>query len=176
MRRTSSRRRALVRVGVDGRGHDGVMIATGTAVTGGRHQRRAGSKSQRRGTGRHGDALREELDLHPVALEVAITEQTHDSALAQRREKHRSRVRVERLDTNADGLALLLEPGKELGWIEFLGDGGHGEPDRVEKGAAPLPRSNVGQRDNDAPSALLGGLQMLETLGDFEAISDRRSS
>ena len=97
------------------------------------------------GPGRQGGALAEELDLDPVADDVAVAQQADEPAGAEGAQQHAAGVGAERDDGEAHGLALGHEPVVELAGGSsgsatlVIGIALQGQP-----GAAPLPAARRG--------------------------------
>ena len=71
-------------LGGDRRHDHGGVVAPGPAVDGGGQERGPGAQGQRGRSRRHGGALTEELDLDPVADDVAVAQQPDEAPAAQR--------------------------------------------------------------------------------------------
>src|SRR4051794_1607092 len=95
---------------LDRRPYDTEMVTARAEVDRGRHERRTGAQRERRGSAGQRRAVADEVDLHPVAFDVAVGKETRDAVFAQRLQYRARDARSERHDGDADRRTLRLEP------------------------------------------------------------------
>ena len=149
MRATSSR---SLPCALDGerRAHE-AEVAGAVEVDGGRQERRAGAEGEGGRTAGQRGPLAEELDLHPVAGQVAVAEQAEDVVVLEGAHALGAGRRPERDDVDPDVAAQPDEPLGQLGRLDRLDDRGDlaalalGQPE-----GGPLPPAQVGQGQDHA--------------------------
>ena len=146
------------------RHHDRMVPALGPEVHRRRKQRRAGPQRQCRRPARQRGPLAEELDLDPVADQVAVTQQAHDLVVPQRLQHDPAGVGAELDDGHAECPPDPREPLEQLRRLDRLDDDRGRDALGRQPRAGEVPAADVREREDHASPVLEAGGDVVEPL------------